>query len=144
MGIPNRIIVVDMLSWIPGESGQGQPAEGRFCRWLNTDLDPCGPRNFKATPNWTPIDLGWLKDAPISFLHVMNNEGNGLLVNPSKEEKERVSALTLEIALSESGIDAPLLCRSGTHIRIEVSDPSKLRIRCANGNCKYALTVFPA
>lgn len=143
MGFKNRIVIVDSLSWIPGESGQGTGADGRFIRWLETDKDPCGPRNFKATPEWAAVDLGWLKGEPISFLHFANLEGTGLLVNPSKDEKERMAGLTLEIALSEAAAGMPLLCRPGSHVRVEIAGPQGIRVRCPNGICKYALTVFP-
>lgn len=141
--VPNRIIVVEQVSWLPGESGQGIPVESRFCRWLETDLDPCGPRNFKALPEWKPIDLGWLKGEKVSFLHFANTEGAASFVNRTKDEKGQLSKMVLEIALSETALDTPLVLRPGSGIRIEVNNPALIRVRCAAGACKYALTVFP-
>lgn len=137
--IPSRIIVVDQVSWVPGDSGQGQPYDARFVYWCKEKGDPCGPRRFTANTEWQTLNLGWV-DVP-GFLLFQNEEGRPGIVQPAKAERQIAESKELEISLGDD--TNPLICGAHAGLRILVKEPAKVKIRCPQGTCRYLLSVMP-
>ena len=56
-------------------SEQPLQVQASFIQNLETDEQSYGPRRVTVKGDWTPLDLGWLADKPISYLVIQDRSG---------------------------------------------------------------------
>ncbi len=127
-------------------NSQPRLIEARYSRILGSNEQPYGPRTLTVGEDWTPLELGWMKDIPIGVLVITNEEGTFLERNPTEKERESSNSKILEVAfyqrldpLTAALIILPRDCQPLTPLY-----PDRIRIRCRNGEGRYTIIVIPA
>lgn len=143
---PARITVVEHVYY---QDGEGQPiaiSNGWSRTLTSIDSQPYS-RHLKVTEDWTPLDLGWLKDSPISLIILSNEEGKNLERNPTLAEREAISKRIVEVAYTGSHdlgrIEPDSYFLPGESVRLHPLTSSTIHLRCSSGTAKVNLTIFP-
>ncbi len=139
--IKPRLTIVETVSYQPPNRQASQVSSG-FSRDLETYEQPY-EREMVATEEWQPLinEQCWVKEC--SLVHVTNEEGRYLQVNPSEEEQEATAAKVLEISFGTANLLGHWEVRPGEAFRGTPSHPKALFIRCRSGEACFTLHVFP-
>lgn len=146
----SRLTVTDQLSHQPArEQGLGQ-AHG-FVRWLESEDQPWGPRRCRgpqaAGPEWRALDVGWLAEAGVGMVHLVNEAGNPGHVVLTRAQRAEAAKLVIELAVAVLDVGDVFVfarVRPGESIRFEPNDVKAVRVRCPVGQADYTLTAYPA
>lgn len=146
--LKDRLTVVETVYFQPVE-GEGAATETRFSRWLKSrDEQPC-MRSYRgkqvATQDWVLLEGLWVEHC--GQLVITNDEGKGLLVNPSAEEQELISHRVLEVGLFHPVTpNTPLafaIIPPGESARFYPANLAGLRLRCREGTARYTVAAYP-
>lgn len=142
----SRLTVVETV-YHQAPQEEPQSNEVRFCRELESDEQPYGPRRLTATEDWRLLDCGWLSDE-VSMLTIRNEEGRNLQVIPTEAEQAEIDARVLEVGYYGGTPDslatgASWLIPPGESMRGCPKSIEKLSIRCRSGEARYTLTAYP-
>ena len=103
-------------------------------------------RQCRVSESGALLDLGWFVDKPsqISYLHLSNDEGKFLTVNPTDEERSAVAAKVLFLSFRKDGRDTPF-CQivPGDSLRLNPTDIASLHLSSASGTTRFTITVYP-
>lgn len=102
------------------------------------------PGNLLITPEWQPLDLGWLAPDNVSMI-CLRNDGSGKLptnIKPRPEQVEAEMRLVIELASQES-LECVWEIPLNQFFQGRSRSPWALRVRCRNGEVKATLVVFP-
>lgn len=136
-------IVSNLYHSIPGEASKG-PEAIRTYRWLNSDEQGYG-RSVKIGEDWQEIDLGWLKDKEIGYIHFENDTRRLPGKVPTQEELAILAEKVIEIGLWVGDMIWPLMYfppEEGSGFAPIA--PQNLRVRCRKGVAKLTYYVVPA
>ncbi len=97
--IKNRLTVVETV-YHQTATGEPDSIASSFFRELDSDEQPYR-RKTKVGEEWTPLDLGWIKEA--GMLVICNDEGKGLTKIPTPEEKEELAKKVLLLGFAIEG-----------------------------------------
>lgn len=97
-------------------------------------------RRMMVTPEWAPVDVGWLSTQDIALL-ILQNRAERLSVNPSAEVLEQITNRVIEVTFDGSTPHA--LVRSGGFIALEPVLASRIHIRSRTGSWKIRVTATP-
>ena len=117
-------------------------------------------RKLTAGPDWTALDLAWLKEMPIARLMFTNEEGK-FLVRPTPEEKKIVDGSNLLLGMMEGAgsiqgkrtmHDPPVRVIPFGKVRPQdtmfyqpiMADGFKLMVRATVPKLKFTLVAIPA
>lgn len=116
----------------------------RFSRDLESDEQPYVRRRRKATPEWQPVDYGWVESPAMV---VIQNDERRLLraraTNPTDEERLAAEAKVIELRFADSSHSPVWLILPGETMRGSPSPGASLRVRCLAGEAQYNLFVYP-
>jgi hypothetical protein len=116
------------------------PIHPQFTRLLETTEQVWGRRQkVNCTP--TPLDLGWLKDLPISYLILVNNAGLGGTANPTEEEKRIIDETVIQLRDSDGLNLWRIRPRGGFHAG-EPGAPGTLVVSCPH-NTEIMVYAIP-
>lgn len=150
----SRITVVETVCYQPAGE-EAVSFESRYNRKLVSTEEEPYRRKCKAGPEWERLDLGWAGDGPgVGLLLIENREGSFQHTSPTKEERERVESLILEVGvLVGFDTDSRDQCSKVIEVvdrirpresrRSEPAYPDKLYIRCLDGEARFVITVIP-
>ena len=140
---PRQVVVVEQTVFTSASDQPEGAHPSNFCRAVRTDEMPY-TQDFKATPEWRPLPLGWLQGNPVSFVKVENKRRRRQVL-PSPQEEDADAALVIELGLLVGDADVRpfALVRPGEDNRVEYLDPAAVYFRCRAGECKGRLTVYP-
>lgn len=144
---PRQVVVVEQTVFTSATDQPEGAHPSNFCRPVRSDEMPYA-QDFKATPEWRPLPLGWLQGNPISFVKVENKRRRNQVI-PSPEEEAADAALVIELGYRVEDHDGAALVvpfarvRPGEDTRAEYLDPARVHYRCPAGECKGRLTVYP-
>lgn len=138
--------VKDRLTIISGvhHQRQGRPStsiQSSGARLLETEEQPFD-RTMQIGPEWTPLELGWLKDKP-GIVRI-----EGLIpyrqLNLSKEEKEAELATVIQVTFDFDDANFPH-CRfyHGMPFIFYPEDHHRVAIRCLTGPVDVRITILP-
>lgn len=133
---------------------QGSTVISKFIRILDSDEQPY-LRRLMVKEEWQPLDCGWLETA--SLVRIANEEGKGLQVWPTEEEKLVINSRVVQLGL---GVDEPPGQRDmrsppkvgivpfaailpGESTRIQFLDLHKIYLRCIGGQARINLALIP-
>ncbi len=134
----SRIVVVETV-YHQQHGGQPTAVESRYAHNLTTDEQVYGPRKIVATEEWKPLDVGWVKSA--SLLILSNEEGKGLQVNPTEQQRKDMAARVVELSWDPRPF--VWLIHPGHSFRGCPSQLKGLIIRCRSGQAECFVTVYP-
>lgn len=112
-----------------------------FSNRLKTEEAMAGGRKCKTTEEWSEIDYGWLKDQPISCVVIKNLAGEFQQTILTPEEKAALAEKIL--ILGYEGCSEGFVIKPGQTLPYFATDFTKLRIRCASGECPYKAFIIP-
>lgn len=135
---PSRVTVVEQV-YHQILNGQPHLVESRFSRDLESD-EQAYERRLKVGEAGVPLDCGWVTKA--SQLLIINEEGRNLQVNPTDEERKKLSEKVLEVYYVQS-LTSPWLVLPGESMRGCPSTLEGLRIRSQSGIIRFTLHVIP-
>lgn len=126
-----------------GDEDPAEPCSRAFARDLYCDEQPLSGRRAAAAAEWAPLCSEWVEKA--AMLVLANEEGRGLLVNPDEAARRALAKKVIELGVRSEG--GPVVAfgrvRPGETCRLEPADLAGLRVRCAAGPARYALTLIP-
>lgn len=106
---------------------------------LETLEDPYD-RTIRVTPQWIPLDFGWLVDPALVWIE--NTEYGKFMRIPTPEERAELASKIAEIAVEHNGIAVVFSqLRPGWSLR--VPPMGKWLIRSLNGTIRCKITACP-
>jgi len=117
--------------------------EHRFDRQLATSEQPY-QRRLRASEEWLPLPTGWLPASAVGMMVISNDEGRGLALQPSSEEKEEIAGKILEVSYNSAGDGGKWLIHPGETMRGYPDDAGGLYIRCRRDTARFTLYLYPA
>lgn len=138
-----RITVVETLyhQGVLGETPTTVTCQ--FSRELESDEQPY-QRRCKVGEDPQPLDIGWIEE--VGEIHIQNEEGRSLQVQPTNEEKAESAKKVLWIVLHNKASSYwPGLLRipAGESQRLLPIYPEELWISSRSGTTRFTITVFP-
>lgn len=124
---------------------QPSQIENHFSRFVESDEEPYSRRR-KATEEWQPLDIGWVKEIGVGMLVISSLAGKALQRNPTKEEKEETAKQILEVSYTAATPTSVALCwliPPGESMRGMPSHGNELWIRSRHGTVRYTVFVIP-
>jgi len=144
--LKNRLTVVGSIYFVAANE-QPESVDTGFSRDLASEEQPYR-RRLKATEEWQRLDCGWIKEA--SQVFIANEEGKGLQVNPTDEEREDIARRIIEVSFCEDGegpndtfISSVWLVSPGESMRGLPSRVDRLCVRCQHGTARFTLYIVP-
>jgi hypothetical protein len=122
----DRVTVVEQV-YHHQQGEQPTAFESRFVRFLEGS-EQLYRRKTEAGEDWAPLDMGWHKDPGLVCIQ-----------NRAKPNDQAKQVLLLAL---DSETASYLRIPAGECQRVDVPDPSILRIRSNAGKTKYNLFVF--
>lgn len=121
-----------------------EPVSGSasFSYQIEQSEDPAYQRWHRASEKWKPLETGWVR--AVGYVLLENRAGKGLNTNPSPEQLEEFSKQVILVATddpSQATKVSPLQIMPGHSMMLCPTGP--LFIRCASGDVKFNVTVFP-
>lgn len=123
----DRIVVVENV-YHQTEETNPVMVESRFSKKINSQEQPY-TRIMKVGPPLVPVDLGWLKDAPLSMLLLQNASPKG----------EKGS--TVEVCGRTPVAD--YILPPGESLRVQPVEGFAPLLRCPEGQAKVIVTAYP-
>lgn len=134
-----RITVVETVSFEQTD-GKHPQVRSAYSRLVDS-TEEVYQRSLPVRTTWTPVDTGWVT-AP-GMIHLSNEEGKGLTVIPTREEREAIGAKVVEVKVDGADDSHVFLLRPGESMRVYPGPGLKLVARCPAGDSKCALSVYP-
>ena len=140
--MPDLLTVVERVTHRPN-GAQATQNERSYTLKLATREQPY-ERRCEATPQWQPLEFGWLRHESVGMLYVINDEGKFHQRNPTEEERRAVEALVLEVGIDTAPIRRISYVPVGATVRLfPVAGDGQLMLRCQSGVAKYTLVAYP-
>lgn len=139
-------VVSQFVHQLPGEPAH-TPPKTRYYRWLVSDEDSYA-RTLRVGNEWTPLDLGWLKDSTTGYsLLVLSNAATERTTrSPTREEKIQLTARILEVGIV--GTDGTVLDLAEIPVgegglSLSPRRIDRYRIRCVSSEGRYSIFLVP-
>lgn len=121
--------------------------ECQFERELESDEQPY-QRRCKVGEDPQPLDVGWIEE--VGEIHIQNNEGRSLQVQPTEEEKAETAkkSLSLGIQILKHDQDGRYFYRlleipAGESTRLNFNTATEWFICSEHETTRFTITVFP-
>ena len=121
----------------------------QYVRPLETQEQPY-VRKIRVGEQWQPLDLGWIEQPGMIWL--TNDEGRGLQVNPTPEERAAIEAkvICLVTKVVNAGVLAGILAEDdfswevppGESFRGRPTCAKRVWLRCRSGTAKATIRVY--
>ena len=138
--ITSRLTVVEQV-YYQREDSDLQCTENGFSRDLDTDEQQYVRGPMGVGEKWEKLDTGWVEE--VAMIVVRNNEGEGLKLQPTEEEKEESAKKIIELSLDSDIRGGVWLVPPGESFRGYPSNSSIVYIRCQYGETKFTITAIP-
>jgi len=127
---------------VVGEGPTSYPTT--FFRVLNFTAEQVWTREQKVGKDWTMIDLGWLKDKPVSLMVIRNEEGFKNVTLPTEDMKPNSTTPILELGVGNTEAQpVRMSIYPGESQRITPQPGFNWFVRCSNGPAKFHVIAFP-
>jgi len=133
------LTVVESVYFHPANRGIRQ-VDSRWCRNLLGVGEQPYERYLKASPQWQPVDLGWIQE--VGMMVIRNEEGisEGLVIMPLPLD---VLDRFIEVAYEGAKDGDSVMILPGEALPFYPRTPKNLRIRCPSGTARYHLFIVP-
>ncbi len=138
-----RLRVVEQVSF-QGPNTEAVAFETRVGRWLESDQQPCLRVGVKIDTNWiclNDIKGIYLDPDKISML-ILKNLPPEFSVIPTKEQQQEADSNVLEVSFKGS-TEADCRIPRGESTRFHPTDIRNIFVRCASGETKISLVLYP-
>ena len=139
-----RITVVETL-YHQGVLGEiPTTVTSQFSRELESDEQPY-QRRCKVGEDPQPLDMGWIEG--VGEIHIQNEEGRFLQIQPTPEEQANIAKKKLRLGL-DVGIRSRVIrglfeIAPGEAIRLPILNHKEWLIYSPSGTIRFTITVFP-
>lgn len=137
-----RLVVVDNTY----HQFDGQEPLGLVHRYSRVirDSEQVYVRKVKIGAPWQEIDAGWVKGPALIVLE--NREGLEYQVNPTHEERgedrQKVVVVGFVSPQGEDNVDG-IVIQPGEHVKFQVADLGRIRLRCEYKEAKVMVHLVP-
>lgn len=140
-----RVVNVGQISYQPiGDSATILPI--RSTQWFSKAEQPY-KRVLKATPDWQPLDIGWITPTECGLMILENRARYEGVRLPNKETDVLNSQNTIEISFRQVPLNFPdLVIPPGVSQSLQPMNLDKIRFRCRKpeGSVPCVLHLFSA